>query len=87
MTIDEAVKQVVKKTLTDGKYCSEDDAKTIAQDAARQMYEHFQVDIQTLHSDLEKMQAREDRMWDILHASPPSRTKKLMSWLLFWRKQ
>jgi hypothetical protein len=89
MSIEQSIKQLVKKTLDEEKQCTEQRAEQIAQQAVTDIYDRFNTDIESLNNDLNKLQDRQDRMWDLLHQNPPSRlsrVKRFFGRFLWWRR-
>ena len=94
MSIDEAVQLAVNNILRDGKYCSEEKSKEIAEEVSQKVRADFEHDLDAVKADFDKMRQREDRMWNIVHRfEEPKfpRVRKFFSfrwlgWLLFWRR-
>jgi hypothetical protein len=85
MTIEEAVKRKIEMVIVEKKLCDASQVETISNDTAKNIYELFSVEINTLRDELKRQNERQERLWDqIFHAREP----RLRFWnrLAFWRK-
>lgn len=89
MGLEKAVQDFVKRILEDNHYCTKQEVQDIAELVAKEVYEKFCSDVNSIRKDIDDLKDRENRMWDILHEKPPSRFAKLKRWsdkLRFWRR-
>lgn len=85
MSIDEAVQFKIEQTLKQKKLIDEPKSTDIAKDEARKIYEVFNHEIDEVKADVQKMNERQDRLWDQIFTAKPVNTG-FWSWLAFWRK-
>jgi len=89
MSVDLAVQELVREYLDEECYCTRGEAKDIAELVAKDVREMFESDIKEMRNEISRLTDRENRMWDILHQTPPSKFTTFKGWLrrlVPWRK-
>lgn len=92
MSVEIAVQELVQDMLELEGYCTKDQAKQIAEQVAKEARQLFESDLKELHDTIDKIQDRENRMWDMLHEKPTPKLNNARLWLsrlwdrlVFWR--
>lgn len=86
MTIDEAVRRKIEQILIEKKLCDESKVTTIAEDAAKNIYELFNGEVTALKDELHKQGERQDRLWDQIFRVQEIKKRSFWGRLAFWRR-